>query len=296
MAALTRSTIDHADLRDTFCFGVAGNFAGHLEQAGEAVDFVNVAATAQMPKGIFPWYAPGSETFLGAVPISADTLAVPDPEVAPGRIQVEPELALLCDVRRDDDGTVHALVPRWVAAFDDCSLRRPNALKISHKKNWGGGSKGLATTVFEAGDLRADGPLASLRLACFLRRGEATHAYGVDSAIPTYTLFGDALLEWLVDRLRTQRGSADTPLEDVGALLAGTPRATQVLVGVGASRYEPYGETTFVVPGDEAVVVLYDADEHAPELVAEHVAMRRDDELHAASVLRRRAARVDHEA
>ena len=30
------------DLRDAACFGVAGNFTGHLEQAGEAADFVNV--------------------------------------------------------------------------------------------------------------------------------------------------------------------------------------------------------------------------------------------------------------
>ncbi|CPZ21233.1 Uncharacterised protein [Mycobacteroides abscessus] len=30
------------ELRTWFGFGVAGNFAGHLEQAGESADFVNV--------------------------------------------------------------------------------------------------------------------------------------------------------------------------------------------------------------------------------------------------------------
>ena len=34
--------LDIAELRSWFGFGVAGNFAGHLEQAGEAADFVNV--------------------------------------------------------------------------------------------------------------------------------------------------------------------------------------------------------------------------------------------------------------
>jgi hypothetical protein len=289
MSLLPRHDIDLDDLRATFCFGVAGNFAGHLEQAGEAVDFVNVDAAAAMPKGIFPWYVPGADTFLGAFPLSSDELLVPDPAVAPGRIQVEPELAVLCDVVRGDDGAITRLAPRWVAAFDDCSLRRPNARRISEKKNWGAGSKGLAHIALAATDLAPDGSLASLRLACFLRRGTETHAYGVDSAIPTYTLFGEPLLEWLVDRLAHQRGSDDTPLEDVGALLDACPDATTVLVGVGASRYEPYGESTFVEAGDEAIVVLYDSRAHASEDVAELIAQRRDGELTTASVLRRTA-------
>ena len=40
------------DLRTAAGIGVAGNFAGHLEQAGEAADFVNVVAdSAVAPKG-----------------------------------------------------------------------------------------------------------------------------------------------------------------------------------------------------------------------------------------------------
>jgi hypothetical protein len=286
MAELTPISIDLVDLRDTFGFGVAGNFAGHLEQAGEATDFVNVAAEPERPKGIFPWYVPGSDTFLGAFPLSSDTLTVPDPAVAPGNIQVEPELAVAFDVSHDGAGNIVSLQPRWVAAFDDCSLRRPNARRISEKKNWGAGSKGLAARGWAIGDLDPAGAVASLRLACFLRRGEETHAYGVDSAIPTYTLFGDGLIEWLVDRLRHQRGAEDTPLEDVGALLDASG-ASRVVVGVGATRYEPYGETTFVEAGDEAIVVVYDSDVHTPADVATFVAERRDEELTSASVLRR---------
>ena len=42
--------------------GVAGNFAGHLEQAGEAKDFVAVkVADAVAPKAIFPFYVPSAD-------------------------------------------------------------------------------------------------------------------------------------------------------------------------------------------------------------------------------------------
>ena len=36
--------LDLNDMHDWFGFGVAGNFAGHLDQAGEAVDFATVVA------------------------------------------------------------------------------------------------------------------------------------------------------------------------------------------------------------------------------------------------------------
>ena len=57
--------LDLDDLRGWFGFGVAGNFAGHLEQAGEAVDFTNVESAGNAPKGIFPWYVPGYDVLLG---------------------------------------------------------------------------------------------------------------------------------------------------------------------------------------------------------------------------------------
>jgi hypothetical protein len=288
VSQLARITIDADDLRDAFGMGVAGNFAGHLEQAGEAVDFVNVDAAAQLPKGIFPWHVPGASGRLGRFPLSSTLLAVPDPEQDPGRIQVEPELAVLCDVHRADDHAVSALRPRWIAAFDDCSLRRPNAAKISDKKNWGDGSKGLAATGFAATDLDRDGALAQLRLACLLQRDGELHEYGVDSEVATYTLAGEPLLDWLVDRLHHQRGAADTPLEDVGALLDASGADT-VLVGIGATRYEPFGESTFVQPGDEAIVVLYDGSIHSPEQVRDRLHAGTDDQLYAASVLRRAA-------
>ena len=40
-------------------FGVAGNFTGHLEQAGEAADFINLKVQDKSaPKGVFPTFLP----------------------------------------------------------------------------------------------------------------------------------------------------------------------------------------------------------------------------------------------
>ena len=66
------------DMRNWFGFGVAGNFAGHLEQAGEDADFVNVSSEGSAPKGIFPWYAPGTDSFLSEFPLSADAVVLPN--------------------------------------------------------------------------------------------------------------------------------------------------------------------------------------------------------------------------
>lgn len=42
------------DFKNMICFGVAGNFAGHLEQAGEAADFISVQTEEEIqPKAIF---------------------------------------------------------------------------------------------------------------------------------------------------------------------------------------------------------------------------------------------------
>ena len=249
--------LDEAELRTWFGFGVAGNFAGHLEQAGEAADFVNVTSEGAAPKGIFPWYAPGVDGFLGEFPLSHDTVALPKSD-APLNLQIEPEVGLACHVVWDGD-TVVTLQPFALGAFNDCSIRRPNALKISHKKNWGPASKGVARQFFDVGDLTPDGPTSTLRLLCHLRTADGQeHEYGVDSPLLGYSYYGEVLLDWITERLANQKGSADTPLEDVGALMVASGRPSKVLIGIGATRYTELGESTYLQPGDEAIVRVYD--------------------------------------
>lgn len=254
---LTMIDLDLDELRTWFGFGVAGNFAGHLEQAGEAADFVNVTSEGVAPKGVFPWYAPGYDSFLGEFPLSHDTIKLPQSDT-PLNLQIEPEVGLACEVSWQGD-TVSSLRPFALGAFNDCSIRRPNAPKISHKKNWGPASKGVAAQFFDVSDLTPDGPTSTLRLVCHLRTADGQeHEYGVDSPLLGYSYYGEVLLDWITERLANQKGSPDTPLEDVGALMVASGKPERVLIGIGATRYTELGETTFLQPGDQALVRVYD--------------------------------------
>lgn len=276
--------VDLEELRGAFGFGVAGNFAGHLEQAGEAADFVGVDASAGAPKGIFPFYVPGGDTFLGAFPLSTDETAMPVQD-EPANLQLEPEVGVLCGVRYGHDGAVEALEPFALGAFNDCSIRRPGATKISEKKNWGRASKGVAPELFAVEDLDPEGPTRDFRLASFLRRDGETHAYGVDSPLPGYSYYGARLVDWMTERLANQEGGDGTPLEPVGELLRAA-RPKLVLIGIGATRYTDYGETTFLRPGDVSTVVVYDGSQSTPEQVRDAVSADDTKGLRGASVLR----------
>ncbi|MBP5463660.1 MAG: hypothetical protein J6Y13_00520 [Treponema sp.] len=75
------------DLRAIPAFGVAGNFTGHLEQAGEAADFVNVkTAEATAPKALFPTYIP---TFAEVRTAFAGITAGKDTDNADGHTAAE---------------------------------------------------------------------------------------------------------------------------------------------------------------------------------------------------------------
>lgn len=310
------------DLQTLFGFGVAGNFAGHLEQAGEAADFVGIGEhQPEAPKGIFPWYAPrpedaaagagkvadaeervpasqlseadwapgadGIPAFLRTFPISADRVVRPAGDEV--NLQIEPEVGLIARVAYDpDSGAATALQPVAIGAFNDCSIRRAGAQKISHKKNWGAASKGLAPVLLPLDSLDPDGPTATYRLACFLRRDGDTHVYGIDSALPDYSYYGDTLLDWIVERLAGQQGAPDSPLEPVGAYLRAAGNPEHVLIGIGATRYTPFGGTTFLDVGDDAIVVVYDAAQTDAGVVEAAVRAGGEDALPGASVLRQR--------
>lgn len=286
------SPLDLPDLTTVFGFGVAGNFAGHLVQAGEAADFVGIGEDQpEAPKGIFPWYVPGDVSgvpeFLHAFPISRDTVVRPAGDEV--NLQIEPEVGLVARVTYDaETGAPIALQPVAFGAFNDCSIRRPGAKKISHKKNWGPSSKGLSPSLLPLTSLDPAGPTATFRLACFLRRDGETHAYGIDSGLPDYSYYGDTLTDWILDRLRNQHGSDDTPLEDVGAYLQAADRPDHVLVGIGATRYTELGESTYLEVGDDAIVIVYDAAVTTPEQVSAAAEAGVEDDLRAASVLRQR--------
>lgn len=278
--------LDLDDLRGAFGLGVAGNFAGHLEQAGEAADFATVTPTTpEAPKGIFPFYASGGDTFLDVFPLSHDRIAKPRSEGAVN-LQIEPEVGLLCAISYDAGGAVTGLSPTALGAFNDCSIRRPGASKISRKKNWGPDSKGVARRLFAIDDIAPTGPTATFRIASFLRRDGVVGAYGLDSPLPGYSYYGRQLLDWIVERLANQEGHDESPLEPVGAYLARCGNPPTALIGIGATRYTPMGESTYLRAGDVSIVIVYDAAVTSPDALSALVEAGREDVVPAASVLR----------
>lgn len=252
--------LSEIDLRSAVGFGVAGNFAGHLEQAGEARDFTHVAAAEGAPKGMFPFYVPGRAGYLGVFPVSFDRIESP---TEGGNLQIEPEVALLCTLRYSD-GRVVEVVPEAFGAYNDCSIRREGARKISEKKNWGPATKGLARTMIELEGFGADSNANSYRLASFLVRDGVATPYGLDSPLLGYSYYSTQLLEWMVDRLCHQQGGEETPLEPIGDYVEQMGCPWRAVIGIGATRYTEFGETTFLAPGDRSVVVVYNGQRYAP--------------------------------
>ena len=256
--------------KDIIGFGIAGNFARHLEQAGESADFIGIETDeADAPKGIFPTYVPGSDTFLGVWPFSDTTIRMPqngDP------IQMEPEVALLCDIEYDDKQRIASIRPTHFGAYNDCSIRIEGAPKISVKKNWGPATKGVVRDLTPLDRFAPGGMLDHYSLVSFIKRDGTLHQYGEDSPLSTYSYFYDKLTDWISDKLDTQKDQG--PLEDLAAHLRTANYPKQMLISIGATRYTEFGENHYLQKGDLLYVVVYDHDKYRYTQIEE---MTQDD-------------------
>lgn len=249
---------------DVLVLGIAGNFAGHLQQAGEAADFARIEGSdLAMPQALFPIYVPSESTsFLTNFPLSHDAIQLP---LDVDNLQIEPEVGLLCDVIYDQHNHVVDLQPQAFGAFNDCSIRRPNANKISEKKNWGTASKGIAETMFPISGFSRGGEIDQYRIASFHQRGEAFELYGEDCEISGYTYFYETLLEWIGEQMNQQQDMG--PKENIKQMIAEANYPSQVLLALGATRYTPYGESNFLQRGDVSMVVVYDQRSYTPQAI-----------------------------
>ncbi|PSW97533.1 DUF5718 family protein [Photobacterium angustum] len=266
-------------------FGVAGNFAGHLEQAGEARDFFNVEVKEEVqPKGIFPFYVPSNtNSFLNVYPLSSTRITPPNNA---DNLQIEPEVALICDIeyqqRSNGEINVVSLIPRQFAAYNDCSIRKPDANKISEKKNWGANSKGISETLIDIDHFQIGGILDRFRIASFHRSNGQLHCYGEDSPVVGYSYFHQKLLDWVIERMNHQQDVG--PTENINALLNQADHPKQAIISIGATRYTPYGETHFLHSGDTSIVVVYDGILYSSNDVL-HMAENNDWQSDGLSVL-----------
>lgn len=258
------------------CFGVAGNFTGHLEQAGEAVDFANVKTAEQnAPKAIFPTYIPLKsidkkdkikneelakvpENLL-EFPFDQDKIIFPQNEE---NIQVEPECALIFNATWDNQ-KLKSLKPICFGASNDCSIRKPGAKKISQKKNWGKSSKGLSNNLIDVDTFEQGSILDNYNIASFIKRNNEIFEYGEDSAIKDYSYIYEKLINWLIEKINNQQDEG--PAEKIYDYLVQSNFPSKIMISIGATRYTEFGEKNYLQKGDKSYIIIYPKKKYSKE-------------------------------
>ena len=243
------------DLKDYLGFAVAGNFANHLGEAGEADEF-SVIKTEEKnaPKGMFPIYIKGHDSFLGTYPICDDIIETHDREK--DNLQVEAEVALICDFVYENEKVID-IIPRYFSAFNDCSLRFQDGNKLSTKKNWGINTKGISTDFIEIDNFSETGILSKYHLSSFIKRDGKIHNYGTISAVKSYSYFFTQLKDWMINKFNTQEDCG--PLEELGQFMKNAKDAKGMLIAAGATAYSEFGKRNFLKKGDELFIYVYNA-------------------------------------
>ena len=247
------------DLKDYLGFAVAGNFANHLGEAGEADEF-SVIKTEEKnaPKGMFPFYIKDHSGFLGTYPICDEIILTHGREAE--NLQVEAEVALICDFVYEN-GKIIDLVPKYFSAFNDCSIRVNNGEKLSTKKNWGENTKGISQEIIKIDDFTEKGILNKYHITSFIKRDGIVHDYGMTSSVKSYSYFFEKLRIWMIDKLNSQDDCG--PLEELTQFMTNAKDAKGILIAAGATAYTDFGKKNFLKKGDEIFVYVYNAHSHS---------------------------------
>jgi len=260
--------MDINHLKEYIGFGIAGNFAHHLDQAGEAKDFINVITDEEhAPKGLFPFYIPNlKDNFLSIFPLNSSKIILPNIQNA--KVQVEPEVALLCEVIYENNNIKDIDIQSF-CAYNDCSIREPNAPKISQKKNWGECSKGISRQIIDIDKFSIGGVMDNFHIISYLKSDDKLTQYGEDSAVLTYNYFYDKLKDWMIDKLNTQKDFG--PLEDLSNCIKQSHYTKNMVVSIGATSYTNFGENRFLQDGDEIFIVVYDKRKYTQDDITKNI-------------------------
>lgn len=256
-------------MKEYLGFGVVGNFANHLEQAGESNDFADITGEDKdAPKGIFPFYIPHSATTLGRYCINNQAIILPQDLSL--KVQAEPELGLECDLEYLDN-KVTKVIPRFFMAFNDASVRNDEtATKLSQKKNFSDGSKAMGLKIpidkFCAGGICDDYSIAS-----FLKFDGKVEEYGESSELVTYSYFYEKLINWIKDKLNTQ--IEHSVLEDLREVLKESCYPSKIIIAIGATRYLELAKKRFLQKGDIVSIIVFNHKKYTLERLKEIVSM-----------------------
>jgi len=279
--SMIRSSARHRNWNRTYGLGVAGNVAGHMAQAGEADAAAEDAPAAKTPAAIFTFYAPHPHTVdasetevlmrLSQFPVTNAVIRYPQIEGA-GNVQVEPEMGLYVDiVYSKDEKRVERLVPRRIAAFNDCSIRKlDGSQKLSEKKNWGEASKGISLRSFRIHSMAPGTLVDELVLVSYIKRGDQVHQYSVDAPAKNYLMFHEPLLDWIIDRINNQ--ATEDKWEAIFPEMVESDYPTSMWIALGAGEYTEWGSTNFLQAKDECLVLVYNTKTYPEGPSAEQIA------------------------
>jgi hypothetical protein len=238
-----------------FGLGIGGNSAGHLDETGEGAA-LGQQFDASKPQVLFPFYVPGAvDAYLSVDPYSSTTICLPQSDDA--RVQMEPELALKFAVSYDDAGLIRALKPEAVTLMNDVTHRNASVSKLAEKKNWGQGSKGIASHEIPIDALTPGCALDHYCMAAFHRVGGSWIPCCDETWVTDYSYFHETLIDWIIEQINGQVGGG--VLHHIPTLLAQAGHPKTLLVAIGAGRYNDYGRAHRLSAKDETLVALYDA-------------------------------------
>ena len=238
--------LDSTELRDLVRFRGGGQLRRPPRAGRRGRRLRERRSEGGAPKGIFPWYAPGYDSFLGEFPLSHDALIVPAP--TSGR-----------PAQPADRARGRAGLPRWCGrATPSSRCSRSRSARSTTARSAGParprsatrrtgarrrrGSRASSSTVTRPDAGRADGDACGW--LCYLRTADGEHARlrrGQPAAGLLVLRRGAAGLD---------RRAARQP-EGLAGNAAGGRRGADgrvrapehVLIGIGATRYTKLGES-----------------------------------------------------
>ncbi|MGX2982135.1 DUF5718 family protein [Helicobacter sp. 23-1045] len=256
------------DLGQMIGFGLAGNFAYHLEQAGEASDFASlVGEDASAPKGIFPFFVPHAKDYLGRFCFDNNAVILPPDSAL--NVQAEAEVALCCEIEYSaDKKLVLGVTPTHFMAFNDASVRNDkSAAKLSQKKNFSLGSKGFSARqiAIPKGEFTRGGICDDYSLASFICTGGECEIYGELSRLDSYSYFYEKLIRWIVERLNFQDNFG--VLESLADVLKVAQYPQKAIIAIGATRYFASNEKRFLRKGDVVSTIVFNHKKYSFDFI-----------------------------
>jgi len=243
------------NLQEMFLIGVVGNIA---------IDLNHNENRQNIPQALVPIYIPSREKhnqLLEVFPFSHSKLQIPS---VYDNIKIEPELVLECDIKYYNK-KVHYIIPKRFTVMNNPTLHRLSVHKLSHNKNWGENSKGIAKKWLEISEFETGGSLSNYNIVSFIKRDGIIVPYTIDTKVEDYPYLFDNLISWTIKQIKTQKDILS--LDNITNLIQKAGNPDKFLISVGSTLTTSIGDKMFLEDRDEVFIVLYDRTKYRKESI-----------------------------